>query len=33
LGHDWIGVGSRPEPIRVWTSVTAVGNYADKIGA
>lgn len=33
LGQQWISVRSRREPLRVWASLTAVGNYAEKIGA
>jgi len=32
LGHKWISVRSRREPLRVWASLTAVGNYAERIG-
>ncbi len=32
LGRRWISVRSRREPIRVWASLTAVGNYAERIG-
>ena len=32
LGHKWVSVRSRREPLRIWASLTAVGNYAERIG-
>lgn len=32
LGTSWRPVRSRREPIRVWASLTALGNFCDKLG-
>jgi hypothetical protein len=32
LSSKWLPVRSRREPLRVWASLTAIGNYAQKMG-
>lgn len=32
LGSKWLPVRSRPEPVRLWRSLTAVGRFCEGVG-